>query len=144
VDLWDLRLAVLADSRPCAHNGANSMAIPDFQTLMLPVLKQFAAAGSERRSSEIRAPLAAEFALTPDEIAQRFAEGVQTVFGNRIAWAISHLRRASILESPHRGIYVVTQRGRDVLKESPTKIDSRYLNRFTDVVSPTLPMSWRH
>jgi restriction system protein len=65
------------------------MAIPDFQTLMLPVLKQFAAAGSERRSSEIRAPLAAEFALTPDEIAQRFAEGVQTVFGNRIAWAIS-------------------------------------------------------
>jgi restriction system protein len=64
------------------------MAIPDFQTLMLPVLKQFAT-GTERRSSDIRAPLAAEFALTPDETAQRFASSVQTVFGNRIAWAIS-------------------------------------------------------
>ena len=85
------------------------MAVPDFQTFMLPVLRQFAD-GSERRSSDIRAPLAVEFDLTPDEIAQRFARGVHTVFGNRIAWALGYLRQARILESPRRGVYVITQR----------------------------------
>jgi len=110
------------------------MALPDFQTLMLPALKQFAD-GSARRSSDIRIPLATEFALTPDEIAQRYARGVHTVFGNRIAWAITYLRRAMILESARRGIYIITQRGRDVLKESPTKIDSQYLNKFAEFVS---------
>jgi len=107
------------------------MPIPDFQALMLPVLKQFAT-GAERHSGDIRSPLAAEFALTPDEIAQRFERGVHTVFGNRIAWAISYLRRAMLLESPRRGIYAITQRGRDVLKESPAGIDSDYLARFSE------------
>jgi restriction system protein len=62
------------------------MAIPDFQALMVPVLKQFAD-GTEKHSSDVRAQLAIEFALTPDEIAQRFSKGVHTVFGNRVAWA---------------------------------------------------------
>jgi restriction system protein len=87
------------------------MAIPDFQTMMLPVLKQFAE-GTERRSGDIRAPLAKEFALTADEVAQRFERGVHTVFGNRIAWAITYIRRAMILESPRRGVYVITQHAR--------------------------------
>jgi restriction system protein len=111
------------------------MSVPDFQTLMLPVLKHFAD-GAERRSADVRAPLAAEFALTPDEIAQRFERGVQTVFGNRIAWAIVYLRRAMLLESPRRGVYAITQRGRDVLKETPARIDSDYLTRFSEFTSP--------
>jgi restriction system protein len=64
---------------------------------------------------------------------------VHTVFGNRIAWAITYLRRAMILESPRRGLYIITQRGRDVLKESPAKIDSGYLNQFSEFVSPKTP-----
>jgi len=98
------------------------------------VLKQFAD-GTERRSGDLRAPLAIEFALTPDEIAQRFARGVHTVFGNRIAWAITYLRRALILASPRRGMYVITQRGTDVLKQSPANIDGRYLNQFPEFVA---------
>jgi restriction system protein len=111
------------------------MAIPDFQTLMLPVLQQFRD-GKERRSSDVRAPLATAFALTPVEIVQRYAGGVHTVFVNRIAWAIAYLRRALILESPRRGIYRITQRGLDVLKELPTRIDSHYLNKFPEFASP--------
>jgi restriction system protein len=107
------------------------MAIPDFQTLMLPVLKQFAE-GTERRSGDIRAPLAKEFALTPDEIAQRFERGVHTVFGNRVAWAITYLRRAVILESPRRGVYVITQRGRNVLQGAPAQVDIQYLRQFAE------------
>jgi restriction system protein len=107
------------------------MAIPDFQTLMLPVLRQFAE-GAERRSGDIRAPLAKEFALTPDEIAQRFERGVHTVFGNRVAWAITYLRRAMILESPRRGIYAITQRGRIVLQRAPANIDIPFLRQFEE------------
>jgi hypothetical protein len=110
------------------------MAIPDFQTLMLPVLKQFVD-GTGKRSGDLRAPLAIEFALTPEEIAQRFARGVHTVFGNRIAWAITYLKRAVILESPRRGLYTITQRGSDVLKKSPTQLDSRYLDQFPEFVA---------
>ena len=121
-----------------AQGGVGGMAVPDFQTLMLPVLKQFAG-GTERRSSDIRDPLAAEFKLTAEEIAQRFAKGLQTVFGNRIAWAIVYLRRAMILESPRRGLYVITQRGRDVLQRNPARIDLEYLSQFTEFVADRLP-----
>lgn len=114
------------------------MAIPDFQSLMLPVLKQFAD-GTERHPADIRGTLATQFVLTPAELEQLLPSGRQTAFGNRIAWALGYLKQAIILESPRRGIYVITQRGRDVLKESPARIDIHYLKKFPEFVSFRTP-----
>jgi restriction endonuclease Mrr len=88
--------------------------------------------GKERRSSDIRAPLAVEFGLSQDEQQQRVPNGPQSFFGNRIAWALGYLRQARILESPRRGIYVITQRGRDVLQTPPEHIDMAFLERYPD------------
>jgi len=66
------------------------MAIPDFQTVMLPVLRDLAQ--GERTGQETLGALAAEFALTPEEIVQRLPSGTQGTFTNRVAWAKSHLK----------------------------------------------------
>jgi restriction system protein len=63
------------------------MAIPDYQTLMLPLL-QIAADGREHSLSEARDVLADQFELTPDERTQLLPSGRQTLFGNRVAWLL--------------------------------------------------------
>ncbi|MBA5870790.1 MAG: hypothetical protein GDA68_12460 [Nitrospira sp. CR2.1] len=61
------------------------MAIPDFQTLMLPVLRQLAA-GGEQAPSTVRAAVAALFKLSKEELAALLPSGRQTIFSNRVAW----------------------------------------------------------
>jgi len=62
------------------------MAIPDFQSFFVPVLRA-SADGTEHSSSEIREKVAAELALTPDDLDQKLPSGVQTVFANRVTWS---------------------------------------------------------
>lgn len=107
------------------------MAVPDFQTLMLPALVLIAKR-SPVTSSEAREALAAEFALTEADLAQLLPSGRQTTFANRVAWAYSYLKQAGLIESPRRGTYSITERGRAVLAESPTRIDIAFLSRFPE------------
>jgi restriction system protein len=107
------------------------MPVPDYQTLMLPVLKTFAA-GEERRLGDAKEPLAREFRLSTDEIAERLPKANQTRFYNRTGWAHNYLKQAGLLESPRRGVYRITQRGRDVLKEPPAHIDVAFLGQFPE------------
>lgn len=108
--------------------------IPDFQTLMLPVLSQFAD-GKERGSSEVRAPVAMQFELSPDDLAALLPSGRQTVFTNRVAWALSYLKQANLLYTPKRGVYLLTHRGREVLDGRPSRIDIDFLNQFPEFVA---------
>jgi len=107
------------------------MAIPDFQTLMLPVLKQFAD-GTEKTPAEVRGPIAAEFKLTADDLAILLPSGRQTTFANRVAWALGYLKQSSLLASPRRAHYQLTDRGREVLRSPPERIDYNYLERYPD------------
>jgi restriction system protein len=108
------------------------MAIPDFQTLMLPVLRDLAQ--GERAGQETLDALATQFALTPDDLAQRLPSGKQATFTNRVAWAKSHLKGAGLVESPRRGVYRLTERGREVLAENPGTVGMSYLARFPEYV----------
>ena len=110
------------------------MAVPDFQSLMLPVLSQLRN-GQEQSTAEIRDAIAAQVALSADDLAQLLPSGKQTVFSNRVAWAQGYLKQAGLVESPKRGIYRITDRGRSVLSESPARIDIEYLNRFPEFVA---------
>ena len=109
------------------------MAIPDFQTVMLPVLRDLAQ--GERTGQETLGTLAAEFALTPEEIAQRLPSGTQATFTNRVAWAKSHLKGAGLIASSRRGVYRITDRGRATLAENPPRLDMSYLMRFPEYVA---------
>src|SRR5262245_61326595 len=100
-----------------------TMPIPDFQTLMLPVLK-YANAHTEHSLGEVVEFLASEFSLSEDERSVRIASGNQPVFYNRVAWARTYLKQAGLLETTARRKYLrITNRGKEVLKSNPTRVD---------------------
>ena len=107
------------------------MAVPGYQTVMLPLLK-LAADGQEYRFRDAVEILADELSLTPDERSELLPSGRQSLFSNRVGWASTYLKQAGVLEAPRRGLLRITQRGRDLLKEKPTKIDVSLLERFPE------------
>src|SRR5438128_8484910 len=107
------------------------MAVPDFQSLMLPLLK-FAADGQQHSLVEARENLAKEFALTVEDRAALLPSGRQHVFDNRVAWAKVYLQRAGLLESPRRAVFIISGRGRQALNSSPARIDIRFLEQFPE------------
>jgi restriction system protein len=107
------------------------MPVPDFQALMLPVLQEYAD-GKERVSRDVRERVAVKLGLTAAEIAERLPTAPQTRWANRTAWAHSYLKQAGLLESPRRGHYRITERGRLVLAAPPARIDIPFLERYPD------------
>ncbi len=108
------------------------MAIPDYQTVMLPVLR--AAADGEVRVSGTVEKLADEFGLTEDERAELLPSGRQPVIYNRVQWAKTYLTRAGLLKVTRRGHFEITDRGKKALAEHPQKIDNNYLMQFEEFV----------
>lgn len=107
------------------------MAIPDFQTLMLPLLK-ILADGREYSVQETVDLLALQYRLTEEEKRQLVPSGRVPVFYNRIAWAKAHLKRAGLIERPRRGCYKISERGEEVLKSSPAAVNLRFLKQFPE------------
>ncbi|HEV2562643.1 MAG TPA: restriction endonuclease [Rhizomicrobium sp.] len=106
------------------------MAIPDFQTLMLPVLRL--ASEGEARISDAVDRLANDFALSPEERSQLLPSGRQTTFANRVHWAKSYLGKAGLIELTRRAHFKITDKGRSVLAEQPARIDIHFLGRFPE------------
>lgn len=107
------------------------MAIPDFQTLMLPVLKSLLA-GQSRAVKDIVDQLAMEFSLTEDDRSQLLPSGSAFTFNNRVAWAASYLKKALLITRPKRGYVEITVRGLDVLKSKPSIINMKFLEQFPE------------
>jgi restriction system protein len=107
------------------------MAIPDYQTLMLPLLR-FAASGMECKFRDAVEALAKEFQLTPEERSELLPSGTAFLFDNRVGWARTYLKQANMLESPKRGLFRITDRGKAVLAESPPKVDVKFLEQFKE------------
>src|SRR5260370_14812528 len=116
------------------------MPVPDYQTLMLPLLKD-AGDGQEHRTSDVADRLARDFKLTEEERQQLLPSGKQTTFTNRVAWAKTYLVQAGLLEATKRAHFRITDRGRKVLAESPERIDNEYLSQCPEFpsVSRTQP-----
>src|SRR5512133_2666787 len=107
------------------------MPIPDFQSLMLPIMK-IAADGAEHRGHELRQRIGEELGLTEQERKELLPSGAQPVFTNRLAWARSHLTMAGLLEKTGKGRFRITQRGKDALSSNPAKINLRFLQQFPE------------
>ena len=106
------------------------MPIPDFQTLMLPVLRL--AAEGEIRVSDAVDRLASDFKLSPEDRSQLLPSGRQTTFANRVHWAKSYLGKAGLVELTRRAHFRITDRGREVLASPPDRIDIKFLSRFSE------------
>jgi restriction system protein len=107
------------------------MAIPDYQTLMLPLLR-FARDGKEYRFRDAVESLAQICNLTEAERAELLPSGTAYLFDNRVGWSRSYLKQAGLLESPKRGALRITERGQSVLANPPDRIDVKFLEQFPE------------
>ena len=109
------------------------MPIPDFQSIMSPLLK-FTGDNKEHSLRDAIESLAEYFKLTPDEQQELLASGTQAIFDNRVGWSKTHLLKAGLLESPRRSIFKITERGLMVLGDNPLQINMAYLRRFPEYI----------
>lgn len=116
------------------------MTVPDFQTLMRPLL-QFGADGTERNIKDAIAALADVFGLSAEDRAQLIPSGKQTLFGNRVHWARTYLDKAGALRRTRRSHFVVTDRGRELLRQYPERIESKTLRQFPEFAEFQSPRS---
>jgi restriction system protein len=105
------------------------MPIPDYQSMMLPLLK-IAVDGAEHPFREAVERLSAEFALTDAERNELLPSGTAHVFANRVGWARTYLKQAGLLTSPKRGIFRISSDGSSLLAKSPARIDNSVLNQY--------------
>ena len=104
------------------------MPIPDYETLMLPVLKAFAAGAT--KVSDCLPELIREFGISDEEAAELQPSGRKTVLADRAHWARTYMSKAGLLESPRRNLHVISPRGQALLAERPERIDNSLLARF--------------
>ncbi len=107
------------------------MTVPDYQSLMLPLLK-LASDGQERRVGEVTEILAQQLHLTEEDRKELLPSGARPRFDDRVIWASTYLRKARLLESTARGVCCISERGRELLKTKPTAITARFLRQFPE------------
>lgn len=103
--------------------------IPDYQTLMLPLLK-LVSDGREHKYRDLIEELGSQFQVTDEERKELLASGNQAIFDNRVGWAKTYLKKAGLLDSPKRATFIITDLGRLTLGKNPDRIDAKYLRQF--------------
>jgi restriction system protein len=107
------------------------MPVPDFQTIMLPLLK-LSGDGQEHQFAQAVESLQREFQLTPEEVAELLPSKRYPRFRQRVGWAKTYLNRARLLDYTQGSNFRISDRGRGVLSEQPQKIDIKFLMRFPE------------
>ena len=109
------------------------MAVPDFQSFFKPLL-EIAGDDKEHAIKDARKMIASLMKLTEEDLKDMLPSGTQSKFDNRVAWAKIYLTKAKILEAPRRAHFIITDRGRSLLKEGHKRIDVKILNRYPEFV----------
>jgi restriction system protein len=100
---------------------------------MLPFLKSVSDK-KEHNMREILGTLAAQFNLSEVEQKELLLSGLQPIFENRVGWTRTYLKKAGLLGSPRRAVVVITDRGIDILRQNPEKINIKFLRQFPEFV----------
>lgn len=124
---WRFRRSNIEDWTEAKKTERHEM-IPDYQTLMLPVLRS--CAQGMVTTGDVVARLADEFNLSDDEREQLLPSGKQTTLSNRVHWAKGYLKQAGLVRYPLRGQFQITETGQKVLESNPARIDSKFLEQF--------------
>jgi restriction system protein len=110
------------------------VAIPDYQTFMLPLLKSIAD-GNDHRLRDLVSGLGDQFGVTDQERAQLLPSGRATVLYSRVQWARAYLKQAGLVEGPARGVVRITEEGRRLLAENPPSVGLPLLMRYPSFVA---------
>ncbi len=110
------------------------MPIPDYQTIMLPLLK-FLSSKTERSLKECVEEISKVFNLTDSERKTLLPSGNQSVIHNRTGWAKTYLSKAGLVQSTRRGYIIISERGLSVLNSKLAKIDHKVLMQFPEYVA---------
>ena len=105
------------------------MAIPDFQTLMRPLL-DLHADREEHLNRDLVNALAEQFSLTPEERREMLPSGRAKTFDNRVGWAKTYISAAGLIEAPRRAVLIITEKGVQALVDHPKTIDLRVLAKL--------------
>ena len=131
--------------------GADKIDVPQFQNLMLPLLKVMGC-GQEMTTIQIRDAVADNLFMTAEALSQNlplptgpqneFNNKIQWIkyltiekqnaFNNRMGWAITFLYKACLLERPRKEIYIISEIGKQVLLDNPVEIDAEFLRSYGD------------
>ena len=113
------------------------MSIPDYQTIMLPLLQFCSKAPGEVSTRAAIESLAKDFKLSDVELREMLPSGTQPTFANRVGWAATYMKKAGLLSPTRRGFYCVTDQGRKFLATKPDRIDGKVLRQFPEFVDFT-------
>ena len=105
------------------------MTIPDYQTIMLPLLK-FAGDKKEHSIREAIDSIADLFKLSDEQKKDVLPSGRSYIIDNRVGWARTYLKKAGLLEDTRRSYFKITDKGSEVLTQSPKEINVRFLQQF--------------
>lgn len=108
------------------------MAVPDFQSIMLPLLRFVGRHGAEINTNDVINALALELGLSEDDLQEMLPSGTQRTFFNRTNWAVTYLKKAGLLEPTRRGFYRITARGQELLTQPPNRIDIKFLEQYPE------------
>jgi restriction system protein len=105
--------------------------VPDFQSMMRSVL-ELHNDGLPHTAADVRDGVAQVMGVTEEDRQVPLPSGRSSRFANRVAWAVTHMAQALLLERPTRGVTQITSRGRDVLAKHPDRIDIGLLAQFPE------------
>src|SRR4030043_2215450 len=108
------------------------MAVPDYQSVMLPLLRFAAEKAKEISTGDAVEVLAKEFGLTDEDLKEMLPSGIQSTFVNRVGWASTYMKKAGLLEATRRGYYRITSRGQELLKMQPKAINVKLLKQYPE------------
>jgi restriction system protein len=109
------------------------MPIPDYQSIMLPLLK-FAGDKKEHSIREAIEHIANIFNLSEEEQREVLPSGRQYIIDNRVGWARTYLKKAGLLESTQRSYFKITNLGLEVLQKNPKEINLKFLEQFPQFI----------
>ena len=107
------------------------MAIPDYQSIMLPLLEQISD-NKEWVFRNVVEELAKKYSLTEDERKELLPSGQQPIFDNRVGWARTYMKKAGLIDAPKRGLLKISPKGLEILQRKPERINVKYLQQFPE------------
>jgi len=108
------------------------MPVPDYQSLMAPVLSALAD-GGDHSLAKLRTVLAERLGLTEEDLQAKIPSGTP-LFANRLHWAVTYMYQAGLLSRPKRGVVRITGRGRKVAAAHPDRVDVGVLSEFPEFI----------
>lgn len=108
------------------------MAVPDYQSLMLPILRFAGEQAGETTCAAAMEAISEKLNLSEDDLRQMLPSGTQSTITNRVSWAVVYMKKAGLLKSTRRGYFRITERGLSVLKTNPSRLGLADLDKYEE------------